>query len=194
MSSVAKASSLEDKALALLSSGLPAIKVAEALGVDTSRISQLVSSEEFASKLTEAKYEFLSRHNEADAELDTIESKIRAKMLDCLDSVYKPMELTRMLQVVNASKRRGSSAPASITEQQTVLNLVLPSKIINNFVTNINNQVIQAGTTELLTMQSSTLASKVKTIEAQRIANYEHAQPAGERETERGEVTENSAG
>lgn len=173
MSSVAKATTIEDKALALLSSGLPAIKVAEALGIDPSRISQLVSDEHFASKLADAKYEFLNKHNEADSELDNIESQIRKRMLDSLDSVYKPMELTRMLQVVNAAKRRGSSAPAAITEQQQILNLIMPTKILNNFVTNINNQVIQAGTTELLTMQSSTLADKVKTIEATRIANYE---------------------
>lgn len=184
MASVAKANSIEDKALALLASGLPSVKVAEALGVDISRISQLVSDESFSSKLSEAKYDAIAKHNTADAELDEIESKIRSKMLDTLDSVYKPMELTRMLQVVNASKRRGSSTPASITEQQQILNLVMPTKIINNFVTNVQNQVVQAGTTELLTMQSSTLASKVKTMEATRIANYELANGTGEGGTE----------
>lgn len=179
MASVAKANSIEDKALALLASGLPAVKVAEALGVDVSRISQLVSDETFSTKLSEAKYEAIAKHNNADNELDEIESKIRAKMLDTLDSVYKPMELTRMLQVVNASKRRGSGTPASITEQQQILNLVMPTKVINNFVTNINNQVIQAGTTELLTMQSSTLADKVKTMEADRVKTYELTNGSG---------------
>src|SRR5687768_9308931 len=140
MASVAKATTIEDRALALLGSGLPAVKVAEALGIDSSRISQLITDEQFAAKLSDAKFEHLNKHNEADNELDALEAKVRERLMDNLDAVYKPMELVRVLQVVNAAKRRGSSTPAAITEQTQILNLVMPTKIINKFVTNINNQ------------------------------------------------------
>lgn len=169
-----KPSSLEERALVLLAAGLPQIKVAESLGVDPSRISQLVSDEEFKGRLVEAKFENINKFNEADAELDSLESKVRERLLDSIDTVYKPMELTRILQVVNASKRRGSSNPAAIVEQNQILNLLMPPRIVNNFVTNINNQVVQAGETSLLTMQSSTLAAKLKQLEQERKVQYEH--------------------
>lgn len=155
-------SSFEERALSLLSSGISAAKTAEALGVDPSRISQLISEENFSARLAEAKFEALSKHNQADAELDTIESKLRTRMMETIDTVYKPMELTRMLQVVNAAKRRGQSAPENIVEKAQIINLTMPVKIVNKLVTNINNQVVRANEQDLVTIQSGTLAARYK--------------------------------
>jgi transcriptional regulator with XRE-family HTH domain len=172
-SSTNKPTSIEERALVLLGAGLSQIKVAESLGVDPSRISQLVTDEEFSKRLADAKFENLNKHNEHDAKLDRAEDAVVDKLLDSIDQVYKPMELTRILATLNAAKRRGSSAPASVGEQSTILNLLMPTKIINNFVTNINNQVVRAGETDLLTIQSGTLADKVKQLEKDRVIEYE---------------------
>lgn len=177
-STTSKTTSTEDRALSLLASGLAPARVAEAVGVDISRISQLMSEESFKSKLNDAKFENLNKHNEHDAELDSIESTIVRKISENIDSMYKPMELLRALQVLNAAKRRGSSAPAQITEQSTLLNLLMPVKIINNFTTNVNNQVVKAGETDLITIQASSLESRLKGIEAERVSNYGREQIA----------------
>lgn len=150
-------SNLEDRAVTLLSSGLPAGKVAEALGVTPARISQLMDDPEFKAKLTENKFKTLTRHNEADAKLDELEQKVLSRIDETLDMVMRPMELTKIFQVINAAKRRGTSLLGEIPDQGTVVNLSMPTKVINNFVTNINNQVIKAGGEDLITMQPSRL-------------------------------------
>lgn len=175
-------SSFEERALALLGSGIAPVKVADALGVDPSRISQLLSEDSFKTKLADVRYQNLSKHNTADEELDNIESKLRAKIADTIDTVYKPMELTRMLQVVNAAKRRGASTPESIVEQAQIINLTIPVKIINKLTTNANNQVVRAGAQDLITIQSGTLASKLASSrDEQPITIISATEPAAER-------------
>jgi hypothetical protein len=67
------------------------------------------------------------------------------------------MEIAKVLATVNAAKRRGVSSNETITNQQTVVSIVMPTKIVQRFTTNTNNQVISAGSQELLTIQASAL-------------------------------------
>jgi hypothetical protein len=76
------------------------------------------------------------------------------------------MEINKVLQTVNQAKRRGSSAPDSIVEKQSIISLTIPVQLIQQFHTNAQNQVVQAGEQTLLTMQSGSLsdmAFKLKT-------------------------------
>jgi hypothetical protein len=157
-----KFNSTEQRALTLLSQGIPAETVAATLGVVPSRISQLLSREDFAAELSSLKYTALQKHNERDSELDSLEDSLIKKLKSNLALMVRPMEITRALQVVNAAKRRGHSAPTQLTAQQTILNLTLPIQVVNQFKTNSQNQVIEAGTQQLLTMQSGTLFNKLK--------------------------------
>lgn len=172
--------SVEERALVLLSAGLSQVKVAEALGVDSSRISQLCADADFSTQLSDARYEALSKHNEQDSKLDSLEAKIVSRIEDTVDQVYKPMELVRMLQVVNMAKRRGTENLAPVQEISTVLNLLMPTKIVNKFITNINNQVVKAGDTELITIQSGSLSTKLKEIEDKRVRDHELRNRVGE--------------
>lgn len=144
---------LESRAIKLLSSGLSAAKVAEALGVDSSRISQLLDQVEFKEQLANEKFSLLSRHNEADAKLDSLEDKVRDRLEQTVDMIFDPMKLTRIFQVVNAAKRRGMAVVGDGFNNSTVVSLTIPQRVVNNFVVNSNNQVIQAGGEDLITIQ-----------------------------------------
>lgn len=155
-------SSTEDRALTLLGSGVSAEQTALALGISVSRISQLLSTEEFARQVAELRFTNLQKHNEIDASYDNIEEQLIAKMRELLPMMYRPMEILKAISIINAAKRRGQSAPQAITAQQQVITLNMPTQIIQKFTTNIHNQVIQAGTQELLTIQSNSLLKKVE--------------------------------
>ena len=67
------------------------------------------------------------------------------------------MEIARIYQIINSAKRRGQSAPESITASQEVVPLIMPTVITNKFTVNVNNQVIQAGQQPLITVQSGNM-------------------------------------
>jgi hypothetical protein len=149
--------SIEDRALALLGAGIAAEAVASALGVTASYISQLLSNDEFAEEVTLLRYENLQKHNRRDSSYDTLEDKLLEKLEKALPLMYKPGEVLKALQIVNGAKRRGQSAPEQVTNQQNIVNLILPTVVLEQFATNINNQVIKVGDQELLTLPSNQL-------------------------------------
>ena len=154
--------STESRALALLGAGIGPETVASALGVSVSRISQLLSDENFSGEVAKLRFENLSKHNERDSKYDDVENTLIDKLDNMLPMMQRPLEILRAIQVINGAKRRGSSAPESITQQNTVVNLMMPAQIMQRFVTNINNQVITAGDQDLLTIQSGTLLNQIK--------------------------------
>ena len=156
--------STEEKALALLGSGVQAEHVAAALGVTPSRISQLLSDEVFALKVATMRYENLRKHNERDGAIDGIEDLLITKLKASMPLMIKPDTIIRAFNVVNAAKRRGSSSPEQTVNQQNIINLTLPTQIIQQFVKNTDNQVIKAGEQELITMSSNTLLNNAKSL------------------------------
>lgn len=154
--------STESRALTLLGSGVQPEIVAASLGVSASRISQLLSQAEFAAAVAELRFENLNKHNLRDSKYDEMEDTLLERMKDCLPLMYKPLEILKAIQVINQAKRRGASAPESITQQQTIVQLVLPVQILNKFSLNAQNQVISTGETDLITMQASTLLDRNK--------------------------------
>ncbi len=155
----------EERALHLLGQGIVPEQVAGASGLSVSRISQLLSQEDFAARVAELRFESLAKHNDRDAAYDTLEDELIAKMKDCLPLMVRPHEILKAIQVINQAKRRGSSAPNSITEQSTIIQLVLPTQILTQFSLNQHNQVISvSGQTnqDLLTIQSGSLLNQVK--------------------------------
>lgn len=158
----------ESRALSLLGQGLGPEVVAAAVGVSTSRISQLLSTPEFSAKVAELRYESLAKHNTRDAAYDALEDTLIEKLKDLLPYMMRPMEVLKSIQVINAAKRRGASAPEHITAQQTVVQLVMPTQILQSFTTNINNQVIKAGAQELVTIQSGSMNKMLDTLRGNR--------------------------
>lgn len=149
--------STEDRALTLLGQGIPPEVVASAVGVSPSRISQLVSDPEFSARVAELRFTALSKHNERDNKYDKMEDDLLTKLEDCLPYMVRPMEVLKAISIINAAKRRGSSAPEHILGKQEVISLVMPVQIIQNFSLNQSNQVVKAGNQELITVQSGNM-------------------------------------
>lgn len=145
----------EERAVKLLGQGIGTEAVATALGVSPSRISQLLAIPAIAEEVSELRFKNLQKHNERDATYDSLEDDLLKKLKAASPLLLRPMEITKVLQVINAAKRRGSSAPESIVNQNTLVNISLPVKVINKLTTNVNNQVISIGNQDLLTIQSS---------------------------------------
>jgi len=150
----------------LLGQGISPEQTSVAVGLTASRISQLLSQEDFAAAVAEARFASLAKHNQRDASYDELEDQLIDRMRDCLPLMVRPGEVLKAIQVINAAKRRGSSAPSSLTDKQTIINLILPTQIINKFSLNAHNQVVQVTADEktqpMLTIQSGTLLKQVK--------------------------------
>ena len=150
------------RALELLGMGVIATQVAAALGVDISRISQLLSEEAFAAKVAELRFSNLRKHTERDTKYDGLEDTLIEKLGDCLPLMHRPMEILKAIQVINSAKRRGASAPEHITNQNQIIQLNVPSALIEKFRVNINNQVTIAGNQSLETIQPGSLLDMAK--------------------------------
>lgn len=149
--------STEVRALALLGKGIPPSAVAAALGVDPSRITQLLSDDTFAAQVIEAKFESLSKHATRDLTIDAIEDSLLEKLKDTLPYMTRPMEILKSFSVINAAKRRALGHSEQVTQQQTIVQLNIPSIVVQKFSQNIHNQVVSIGDQSLVTIQSSQL-------------------------------------
>ena len=147
----------EERALALLGQGYSNDTVTTACGVTPSRISQLLSRDDFKNKVAELKFANLQVHNALDTSYDTLETKLVARLNQTLPLMLRPGEILNAIKVINGAKRRGSSAPEQQVAQASLVTLVLPVAITQQFTTNVNNQVIQAGEQTLVTMPSGRL-------------------------------------
>jgi hypothetical protein len=162
MTQLSTTSPTEERALSLLGQGCGPELVASAIGVSVSRISQLLSTPEFAEKVAELRFAALARHNERDQRADRIEDLLLEKLENVIPYITDPMKLIAAYTRINAAKRRGSSSPEAITAQTQVVALNIPAVVINQHIkqditVNINNQVIKAGNQDLITVQSANM-------------------------------------
>lgn len=160
--STGTSTSIEDRALKLLGSGVQAEAVAGALGVTPARISQLLAEDAFSKQVASLRYESLQKHNKRDNKYDSLEDNLLEKLKKSLPLLVKPESILKAIATVNGAKRRGQSAPAQVTNQQNIVNIILPNVIVEKFVTNGDNQVIRAGEQDLVTMQSGNLLKQVE--------------------------------
>ena len=153
--------SLIGRALELLGSGVPQEAVASALGVTPSYISQLLSDGEFAAKVTEKKYALLSRHTQRDAAYDLLEDDLIEKLNKAKSLMFRPADILAAIKVINGAKRRGTDSRESIIAQQNIVEITMPAQIVQQFTTNIVNQVVKVGDQDLITIQSGDLLKTV---------------------------------
>lgn len=156
-------SSTESRAIEMLGKGMPPVVVATTLGVSESRISQLMADEGIAEEIRTLRYNRASKLNERDEKADVIEDKLLDQLGAAIPMLMRPMEIARTLSMVNAMKRRGIASVDSGGERSAIVTITMPKKITQQFTTNINNQVIQAGTQELLTIQSGSIDALIAT-------------------------------
>jgi predicted transcriptional regulator len=151
------ATTTESQALELLGVGASPSQVAAALGVSESLISQFLAQETFSRAVAERRFTGLLKHNKRDDKLDELEDALIKKLENIIPMMYKPSEIIHAFTRINQAKRRGSSAPEQIHQQQTVISLTLPIQILQYVTVNAANQVIKAGQQDLITVQSGRL-------------------------------------
>lgn len=165
---ISTTTSTESRALELLGTGISPAMVASAIGVSESRISQLISDPEFSAQVATLRYENLIKHSARDQKYDALEDRLVDRMSDMITYMVKPFEILKAIQIINAAKRRGSSAPEAIVASQTVVSLNMPTTVIQNFIknqniqVNVNNQVVRAGEQDLITVQSQGMDALVR--------------------------------
>ena len=164
----------------LLGQGYPAHTVSTALGVDPSYISQLLSDDAFKAKVQELKLTHLTEKTQRDQRYDGLEDKLLSKIENDIDNnplAFKTTtEKVRSLVAINGLKRRGANADSSVTTiNQTVVQLTLPTQLLQRYVKDVNNQIVQAGEKNLLTMQSGSLSEFASTSELETIGDTNHA-------------------
>jgi hypothetical protein len=155
----------KDQIKELLGTGLSNDVVARAVGCDSSYISQLMSSEDFATEVVALRTKALTDNTVRDKKIDSLEDKLIDRLETAIDSnqIYKPTDILRAFNTVNAAKRRGVPSQEHLTSQQTIVNLQLPVVVINKFVTNSQGEVVEAEGKTLVTMSSSRLLQKLAT-------------------------------
>lgn len=158
-------SAVEEKALKLLGAGIQQEAVAAALGVSPGRITQLLANEEFADEVAKLRYAALQEHTVRDGKYNSLEDQLLTKLEASLPLLMRPESILKALSVVNGAKRRGLDTPQATTSMTTIVNLTLPTNVIDKFVVNSDNQVTRAGTQTLHTMSSGNL---MKQLEAAR--------------------------
>lgn len=155
--------STESRALSLLGQGVATEMVAAAIGVSVSRISQLISDPEFSRRIAELRFSSLAKHNERDEKYDSLEDTLINKLEHHLPMMYKTSEILNAIKVVNAARRRGVTSPEVLAGQKEVVNLTMPVTVMQQFnqtfQVDSRNQVIKAGSQELVTIQSARMNS-----------------------------------
>lgn len=170
-------SAVEEKALQLLGAGISQEATAAALGVSPSRITQLLSEKTFSDKVANLRYAALQKHSERDGKYDSLEDQLLLKLEKSLPLLLRPESILKAITVVNGAKRRGQAAVgANGSADAKVVQIVVPTFVAQRFSVNLDNQVIRAGSQELLTMQASKLLQRVeqKKLEAAAVPGEIH--------------------
>jgi predicted transcriptional regulator len=171
----------KDFILSALRGGFSETQIAEALNVTVSAVEQLINSHglrDLAAK--NSKFESI------DEKLNSIEEKILEGLEKQVKFISDPMKLTRMLQVVNGSKRRSLAEGRTLQDNSVrLVQLNLPERVIPQVRLNERNEVIEVNERPLLTMQSGRLlqqleAAKPKEVERVGIKPEDVGKRAGE--------------
>lgn len=156
--------SLEEKLLSFLGRGNCSNEdAAAACGISVSRVSQIITEPEFAARLAEEKFKHASAYQERDLSWDSLEDKLLEKAHQMLPMITKPSEVIAMARMANTATRRATSGVNNTSAPKTVVNLFLPNAAMARFVTNGMNQVVQAGSQSLITVQAERLATMAST-------------------------------
>lgn len=149
----------QQKLMGLLGKGYTAAQSAQAVGVTESYVSQLLSEDWFAQEVQRLKFVNLAKHQNLDEKYDTFEEAMLDKLEKMSKLLIKPMEIAKVLQIVNGAKRKSHVNTDHATITQNIVNLNIPIALANKFVTNANNQVVEVSDATGRTQALITVAS-----------------------------------
>jgi hypothetical protein len=157
-----------DKIKELLGNGLSNEVVATAVGVHPSYISQLMADEQFSSEVVSRRTTSLAAHTLRDRSWDGIEDSLLRKLGELVENqmIYKTHDVLQAIRVVNGARRRGVSTQDSLVVNNNVVNLVMPTVVLNSYKKNSHGEVVEVSTPSgqtqtLVTMPASALMAKL---------------------------------
>lgn len=142
----------QNRALALLGSGIGPTEVALTLGCDPSFVSQLLMDESFKQQVLAKRIEHLQEATTRDQNINHIEDDLIQKLKDCIPFMVKTQDILRAFAIINNAKRRGATVGTQVNLQQTVVQLNLPPAARRIFTTNANGEVVQVDNQSTITM------------------------------------------
>lgn len=135
--------SQEEKALELLGANVPNHIVAATLGVTESRVSQMLSQEDFAAKVAERRYNAVAKYNSMDDKYNNLEDKLLDKLEKVIPLMVRPRDILEGLSKMNAAKRRGMTSPDQAATTAQVINLTVPVTLVNKFKSDARGQIVE---------------------------------------------------
>lgn len=151
-----------DQIQELLGQGLSNEVVATAVGCTTSYITQLMSEDTFLQKVIALRAANLQANTKRDRSIDSLEDRLIEKFSDMIPYITKPMEILAAMRTTNAMIRRGVSSTDSTVINQTVVNLTMPTNIMQNFVKNSQGEVVEVAGKTLVTMPAHQLLNNLE--------------------------------
>ena len=132
----------QEKVVDLLASGLSTSAIAEALGCSQSYISQLQSQDSIAEAVQAKKVAKTAKAIETETKLTDIKQVLVNRLSELAPYMTKPMEVVRVLEVVDNMERKSAMRPAQSTGNQ-IVQLVLPKQSHVRFTLSAQNEVIE---------------------------------------------------
>lgn len=154
----------QDQIKKLLGYGLANEVVASTVGCTPSYISQLLADQEFSEEVTKLRIAHLAQHSENDDKLTRMETKLLDNLETAIDNklIYKPHDVLKVFQVINAAKRRGASSSSNNAPPGGIVQLTVPVHIVQQFVTNGQKEVVEVAGQSLVTISPEKLLGMVK--------------------------------
>jgi hypothetical protein len=183
----------QNKAIALLGTGMGPTDVGTALGCDPSFISQMLMDEGTRSKVLALRAESLQAQTARDKKIDGIEDQLIEKLQDQVQYITKTRDLLSAFGVLNAAKRRGAQATSAINLTQNIVSINMPPAARDYFFpkTNAQGEVVQVGeqittTKSLQELMADRTRAKLEdrkstATDAQEISNASNPAREGER-------------
>lgn len=137
------ASPTQAKLMALLGKGYKGIEAAQAVGVTEGYVSQMMSEDWFAQEVAKLRLKNLQRHQLLDEKYDNFEEEMLDKLQKFGKMLIKPMEIAKVLQIVNGAKRKSHVHTDHTTLTQNIVQISIPPALAARFTSNANNQVVE---------------------------------------------------
>jgi hypothetical protein len=120
-----------------------------------------MAEDAFRDQVLELRAVALTAATERDRKTDTLEERALSKLDAMLDWVTKPGDMLKFFQVLNAAKRRGTTATDNLVINQQIVNLQLPANALQKLVMDARGEVVEIDGQSMLTMQPATLIKQI---------------------------------
>lgn len=139
---------------AMLAAGKSHSEIAASLGVTQSAIAQAAKTDAVQNLLVTAKEKQPDIARDLDSRYDAVESALLAKFEQQLNSTFlKPAELLRAMATLNGMKRRTGALNPERPPATTVVQLIMPTQIVNKMQVSPQGEIVAIDGRDLITAQ-----------------------------------------